>query len=105
MPSLSNIPLTPHPVVAGKTKSYSVGSTRCRSQQNSTRLSSDPVAIIAHNISWESINREHQEGHREDMRDIVNSVFEVDQVSHLHVPGEIVKGEVVKGVINQANLQ
>ena len=25
------------------------------------------------------------------MRDIVNSVFEVDQVSHLHVPGEIVK--------------
>ena len=39
------------------------------------------------------------------MRDIVNSVFEVDQLSHLHVPGEIVKGEVVKGVINQANLQ
>ena len=39
------------------------------------------------------------------IRDIVNDTLHVDQMSHYHVPGEIVKGEIAKGEINQANLQ
>ena len=36
---------------------------------------------------------------------IVNSIFEIGEMSHNHVPGEIVKGEIVTGVIIQAKLQ
>ena len=39
------------------------------------------------------------------VRDIVNDTLHVDQMSHYHVPGETVKGEIAKGVINQANMQ
>ena len=118
---------TPHQsVVAGKAKSYSVGSARCaliaaQIDATSVRPFEESRITSAGSPSTESTRKEIQNNCANirdivndaiyvdqitaNIGDIVNDTIYVDQMSHYHVPGEIVKGEIVKGVINQANLQ
>ena len=101
---------TPHQsVVAGKAKSYSVGSARCaliaaKIDAMSVRPFEESRITAAGSPSTGSTRKEIK-NNCVNIRDIVIDTIYVDQMSHYYVPGEIVKGEIVKGVINQANLQ